>query len=82
MRGRPRINPRTREEWQEAVNAAKFALCVDSAFQYGLIQYTDGRTESGLNIDRALRLLEQGKSKGILPTEDSQLQTANSPEAP
>ena len=67
-RGRPRINPRTRAEWIEAVNAAHEGILLDSAFQYGLLEWTDGRTESGVNIDRCLRILERGRKMGISPS--------------
>lgn len=69
-RGRPRINPRTREEWQEAVNAAYFGLLLDSAFQYGLVVKEDGSTDSGVNVDRCHRILRDGKKKGFEPEED------------
>lgn len=68
--GHGRINPRTKAEWQEAVNTAHWALAVDSAFQYGLIQWSDGSTESAINVDRCLRLLEQGKKRGLVPDEN------------
>lgn len=69
-RGRPRINPRTPEEWQEAVNAAYFALVLDSAFQYGLLEREDGSTTSGVDVDRCRRILEAGAKKGLTPAED------------
>lgn len=69
-RGRPRINPRTPGEWQEAVNAARDALALDSAFQYGLVENSDGSTESPVNVGRCLRILAEGKRRGIVPTEE------------
>lgn len=69
-RGRPRINPRTPAEWQEAVDAAWDALLIDSAFQYGLLCRSDGSTESGIKVDRCQRLLEEGKRRGFVPQGD------------
>lgn len=69
-RGRPRINPRTPAEWQEAVNAAQFGLLLDSAFQYGLLEREDGGTDSGVNVERCHRILAAGKKKGFEPEED------------
>jgi len=66
-RGRPRINPRTPEEWQEAVDAAHLGLLIDSGFQYGLLQGENGSKESGIKVDRCLRVLKLGKRKGFEP---------------
>jgi hypothetical protein len=56
------IDPVTPEEWQEAVNAAEFALLVDSARQYGLI--TGGPT---FDVARCEDLLARGEAQGIVP---------------
>lgn len=69
-RGRPRINPRTPAEWQEAVNAAAYGLALDSAFQYGLLERSDGSKESGVNVERCRRILEAGAKKGLKPAEN------------
>jgi hypothetical protein len=55
-------NPRTPDEWQLAVDGAKFYLGVDAARQYGLI--TGGPK---VNAERCQRLLELGKRKGYTP---------------
>ena len=54
--------PVTPEEWQEAVDAARFQLLVHAAFVYGLIQ-------TGLEIDvaRCQRILALGRQKGFEP---------------
>jgi len=59
---KPRI-PKTREEWQEAVDAAHALLCLDSARLYGLI--TGGPT---VNVDRCARILEAGKKLKVQPS--------------
>lgn len=64
--GRPRINPRTDDEWQACVDAAQACLLLDSLRQYGLV--TGGPKTKA---DRARRLLEQGARKGFHPREGS-----------
>lgn len=56
-------NPRTPEEWQEAVDGAQACLLLDSARQYGLIE-----GGPGVNVDRCVGLLEHGRARGIVPT--------------
>jgi hypothetical protein len=60
-------NPRSRAEWQEAVNAAEFCLMVDSCEQYGLI------TGPKINAERCQEILERGKTLGILPAPHDEL---------
>jgi hypothetical protein len=58
--------PKTPAEWQEAVDAAHFGLCVDSAIQYGLVKFT-GRGK--INVERCLEILKRGKKLGFQPKE-------------
>jgi hypothetical protein len=55
-------DPRTPEEWQEAVNMAEFLLALDSCKQYGLIE--GGPT---VKFERALKIIERGKARGVVP---------------
>ena len=57
--------PHSREEWQEAVDAAHTLLLVDSARQYGLI--IGG---PNVHIERCEEILRQGHERGIRPTDD------------
>jgi hypothetical protein len=55
-------DPETGEEWQAAVDAARFCLEVDSARQYGLIE-----TDMQIDATRCLFILEKGRAQGITP---------------
>ena len=57
-------DPRTRREWQEAVDCAHELLVLDSARQYGLIT---GGPEA--NVDRCLEIIDKAARKGIRPKE-------------
>jgi len=57
-------NPRTREQWREAVNTAHFLLLLDSARQYGLVT---GGPE--IDVERCEEILTLGKARGIEPKE-------------
>jgi hypothetical protein len=57
-------DPQNDAEWQEAVNAAHFLLCLDAARQYGLVT---GGPE--IDIDRCLTIVERGQVRGFVPTE-------------
>lgn len=59
---KPRI-PKSRAEWQEAVDAAHALLCLDAARLYGLI--TGGPT---IDVDRCQRILEAGKKLNVQPS--------------
>lgn len=59
-----RRDPKTTREWQEAADAAHWALLVDSARQYGLVS---GGPE--FNIDRCRRIIEEAAKRGIKPRE-------------
>jgi len=67
MNSRPKPrNPRTREEWQEAADAAHVLLAIDAARQYGLI-------EGGPECDqeRCVEILRKANRRGITPRDDS-----------
>ena len=68
-RGRPRINPRTREEWQDAVTLAHAMVLLDAMQQYGL---ADGGPKAA--IDRCRRVLRDGARKGYRPDEKRALE--------
>ena len=55
-------DPTTPAEWQEAVNAAEFALLADSAKQYGLIE-----GGQDFNIERCEEILKAGRKLGYRP---------------
>lgn len=55
-------DPVTREEWQEAVDAAHFLLCLESARQYGLVE---GGPE--VDIERCVEIIDKGKAQGYEP---------------
>ncbi len=61
-----RRNPKTCEEWQIAVDCAEGALALDSARQYGLV--TGG---PGVDVERCLEILKQGRARGIVPAPDA-----------
>lgn len=58
--------PRTREEWQEAVDEADFWLHVDASTKYGLVEYS-GR----VNLERCEKMIERGRSEGVTPSPDA-----------
>ena len=59
-------DPGTREEWQEAVDAAHVLILIDGARRYGLIS-----GGPAANIDRCVEIVEAGKKRGILPAKDA-----------
>jgi hypothetical protein len=60
----PRANdPKTKAEWQEAVDAADFWLKVDSLRKYGLL--CGGPT---IEVERCESILQRGEKKGVFPT--------------
>jgi hypothetical protein len=58
--------PRTKRQWQDAVDAAEGALTLDSARQYGLV--TGGPV---VNVERCVEILSKGKARGITPSADA-----------
>lgn len=56
--------PRTSEEWQEAVDIASACLLIHSAQLYGLV--IGG---PNVNADRCAQILELGKARKIYPRE-------------
>jgi hypothetical protein len=59
-------NPKTPEEWQLAVNLARFYLVLEAARQYGLVE---GGPE--VHSGRCIQLLRQGKRRGYSPAADA-----------
>lgn len=59
-------DPETREQWQDAVDAAEALLHFDSARQYGLIV---GGPQ--VNVERCAELLRRGAELGIYPAPDA-----------
>lgn len=57
--------PETREEWQDAVDAAKGCLALESARLYGLV--TGGPDVNG---ERCLAIIERGAAIGVTPADD------------
>ena len=64
-RGRPRINPRTPEQWQEAADLAQGFLEIDACKQFGLL--TGGPV---VNIERCHRILKMARRRGVRPGPD------------
>jgi hypothetical protein len=58
-----RRDPKTRAEWQEAVDAAAAARAVADCIMYGLL--TPGLT---INVARCDEILERGRSRGVTPS--------------
>lgn len=61
-------NPQTPEEWQEAVDAAKFFLLVHDCMLYGLIE--DCPT---INVERCEQPLMEGMQGGFFPLSEEAL---------
>lgn len=59
-------DPKTREEWQNAVDAAEGAITLESARAYGLV-----RGGPGVNVARCEEILAAGKLRGIKPSPDA-----------
>jgi hypothetical protein len=66
MRSKITSIPKTRRQWQDAVDAAYGALAMDSAKQYGLV---DGGPV--VNVERCQFILDRGKRRGVVPAEDA-----------
>ena len=64
-KAKDKSEPRTKAEWQEAVDAAKAALCLDAARQFGFIT---GGPE--IDQERCLELLDRGEALGVTPSKD------------
>lgn len=60
------IDPATPSQWQIAVDAAKAALVLDAARQYGLVE--GGPT---VNVKRCLDILRKGRRRGCSPRPDA-----------
>jgi hypothetical protein len=59
-------DPRTREEWQQAVDLADWYLHVHSARAYGLIE-----TDMKIDVDRCDEILKRGAAAGVTPSMDA-----------
>jgi hypothetical protein len=59
-------NPHTKTEWQAAVDAAKGAITLEAARQYGLV--TGG---PGVNMARCAEIIEMAAKLGIQPSPDA-----------
>ena len=55
--------PKTREEWQDAVDAAAAARAIEDCRMYGLI--TGG---PAVNVARCDDLLKRGRARGVVPS--------------
>jgi hypothetical protein len=55
-------NPRTVQEWEDAVDAAQALLLLDSARRYGLVTGSPR-----VNVARCEALLKQGRKQGYRP---------------
>jgi hypothetical protein len=54
--------PKTPQEWQEAVNLAHFWSLVHSAICYGLVTYS-----GKIDIERCDEILRLGRKRGVHP---------------
>jgi len=59
-------DPRTNEEWQEAVDEADFYLHLDASVKYGMVSYT-----GQINVGRCEEILTRGRAVGVTPSPDS-----------
>lgn len=59
-------DPVTREEWQEAVDAAYASSVLESARQYGLVA-----GGPRVDVDRCMEILERGAAQGVSPADDA-----------
>jgi hypothetical protein len=59
----PVRNPKTQEEWQEAVDAAAAARAIADCKMYGLIE---GGPE--INVRRCDEILWRGQKRGVTPS--------------
>ncbi len=57
-----RDQPKTGQEWREAVNLAELYCLVDSAVKYGLVTFS-----GVIDINRCEEILEQGRRRGVFP---------------
>ena len=58
----PVRDPRTPEEWQDAVNAARYFLIIADCTSYGILHY-----RGEVNLGRCNDILQRGAARGILP---------------
>ena len=55
-------DPKTPQEWQEAVDAAQFFTAFESCKMYGLV-----KGGPNVNMQRCEEILERGQALGITP---------------
>jgi len=60
-----RRDPKTPEEWQEAVDAAAGARAIADCMMYGLL------TGPKINVRRCDDILERGRKRGVTPSRSS-----------
>ena len=60
------MRPVTDRQWQDAVDAAHALLTLEAARLYGLVT---GGPE--VNVERCVEIIEDGRSRGILPRVDA-----------
>ena len=58
--------PKTPEQWQDAVDSAHVLLCIDSARQYGLVEWN-----AEIDIERCEEILKRGHGHGYTPSHDA-----------
>lgn len=63
--GRRMHDPSTREEWQEAVDGARFSLLVHDARLYGLVE-----TDLVVDVARCEEILRRGRARNARPRPD------------
>jgi hypothetical protein len=56
--------PKTPQQWQEAVNLAELYSRVDAAVKYGFVEFT-----GTINLDRCHEMLERGRKRGVYPVQ-------------
>jgi hypothetical protein len=67
VRRAPPVNdPRTPEQWQDAVDAAEGALRLHAARMYGLV-----KGGPGVDVVRCVEILEAGRARGVTPAPDA-----------
>lgn len=59
-------DPKTPEEWQDAVDTAHVMLLIDAASRYGLV-----RNAPRIDVGRCEEILARGKALGYEPAEDA-----------
>lgn len=66
MKNQKARDPRTREEWQEAVDEAEFYLRLAASVAYGLVEYS-----GEVNVRRCEEIIARGRAAGVYPAPDA-----------